>query len=217
MVHDGDAVGERHRLRLIVGDVDHRRARARMKARELIFHRRPQRHVEIGERFIEQHKRRLRHQAARKCNALALAPRECGGPAVGKAIKLDQRQGRRNAKSALGLVDSRHRQSIRDIFGHRHVRPQRVRLEHDADPASLGRDVTVQARYDSVADDDASGVELVEARNLPQERRLAAARRAEYRDEFAVLDFDGDVVERADRTKRFADVVDCQPRHGRTP
>ena len=56
----GDAVGQRHRLGLIVGDVDHRRAGAPVERGELLLHRGAQMHVEIGERLVEQHERRAR-------------------------------------------------------------------------------------------------------------------------------------------------------------
>ena len=55
-----------------------------------------------------------------------------------------------------------------------------------------------------LADQDPSRIRLVEARDLPQQRRLAAARRAEDRDELAVLDVERHVVERAERAERLA-------------
>ncbi len=53
-VEDDDAVGERHRLGLVVGDIDHRRSEARVQARDLQPHLHAQRRVEIGERLVQQ-------------------------------------------------------------------------------------------------------------------------------------------------------------------
>ena len=92
LVHHRDPVGERHRLRLVVRDVDHRRAGALVEARELALHRRAQMHVEIGERLVEQHERRLGHETAGERNALALAARKQRRPALGEAFELDQRE-----------------------------------------------------------------------------------------------------------------------------
>ena len=78
-VHHRDAVGQRHRLGLIVRDVDHRRPGARVEAGELVLHRRAQMHVEVGERLVEQHQRGLGDEAARERDALALAAREQRG------------------------------------------------------------------------------------------------------------------------------------------
>ncbi len=64
---------------------------------------------------------------------------------------------------------------------------------------------------------DAAGVELVEARDLAEQGRLAAARRAEYRHELAVIHVERDLVERAKRAEGLGDAVDDQPRHGSTP
>jgi hypothetical protein len=97
------------------------------------------------------------------------------------------------------------------------VRPQRVRLEDDADAAPLGRHVLPDRRDDRVADDDATAVELVETGNLPQQSRLAATRRAQDRHELAVADVERDFVERAERAERLGDAIDDQPRHGSTP
>ncbi len=75
----------------------------------------------------------------------------------------------------------------------------------------------VARRDDCFADDDAAAVELVETRDLPQQRRLAATRRPEDRHELAVADVERDFVERAERAERLGDAIDDQSRHGSTP
>src|SRR4029453_6410305 len=66
-------------------------------------------------------------------------------------------------------------------------------------------------------DQNAAGIELVEAGDLAQQRRLATAGSAEYRHELAVGDFERYIVQRAKRAERFRHVLDRQSRHGRTP
>ena len=58
-------------------------------------------HVEIGERLVEQHQRRLGDEAARERDALALAAREQRRAPLGEAVELDQRQRRVDAARAL--------------------------------------------------------------------------------------------------------------------
>jgi hypothetical protein len=46
-------IGERHRLHLIVGDVNHRRAQFGLQAGDFNAHIDTQGGIEVGERFIE--------------------------------------------------------------------------------------------------------------------------------------------------------------------
>jgi hypothetical protein len=71
-VHHRNPVGERHRFGLVVRDVHHRRTRACVEAREFVFHRGAQMHVEVRQRLIEQHQRGFGDEAACERHALAL-------------------------------------------------------------------------------------------------------------------------------------------------
>ena len=97
--------------RLIVRDVDHRRAGARVEAREFVFHRGAQVHVEIGERLVEQDQRRLGDEAARERDALPLAAGEQRRAAIAEAAELDQRQ--RVVDPARALGSCRRRATVR--------------------------------------------------------------------------------------------------------
>ena len=203
LVHHGDPIGERHRFGLVVRDVDHRRAGALVEARELLFHRCAQMHVEIGERLVEQHQRRLGDEAARECDALALAARQqCGAP-VAEAVELDQRERRVDATRALRILDAgdgrarTRRSARRSCAATAHTTGTRCRC----DAARAATDATASTRRVSpIRMRPASG--SVEAGDLPQQRRLAAARRAEDRDELAVVDVERHVVERAKLAER---------------
>ena len=72
--HDRDAVGHRHCLGLIVGDVDDGGAGLAVHVDELVLHRGPQMDVKICQGFVEQEDPRFHDQASGQRDALALAP-----------------------------------------------------------------------------------------------------------------------------------------------
>ena len=71
------------------------------------------------------------------------------------------------------------------------MRVERVALEHHGDVALLGP----QRVDDPAVDRDLAGGDLLEAGEHAQQRRLAAAGRADEDDELAVADLDGDAVQ----------------------
>ena len=73
VAHDDDAVGQRHRLDLVVGDVDHRRSHLGVQLLDLGAHLRAQLGVEVGERLVEQEHVGVAHDGAAHGDALALA------------------------------------------------------------------------------------------------------------------------------------------------
>ena len=74
--HDGDAVAERHRLGLVVGDVDRRRRRGALQPRDLRAHLHAQLRVEVRQRLVHQERLRVAHDRAAHRDALALAAGE---------------------------------------------------------------------------------------------------------------------------------------------
>ena len=86
----------------------------------------------------------------------------------------------------------RHLQRERHVVGDRHVRVERVVLEHHRDVAVLGRHVGDVA----VADEDLAVVDLLEPREHPQGRGLAAPGRADEDHELAVVDLEVDAGDR---------------------
>ncbi len=82
--HD-DAVGERHRLDLVVGHVDHGDvAHALVQLGDLDAHRDAQRGVEVGQRLVEQEDLGIAHDGAADGDALALA----AGKLLGQAVEI---------------------------------------------------------------------------------------------------------------------------------
>ena len=109
-------------------------------SRELDAHLLAQLGVEVGQRLVEQQHLRLAHQRARKRHALLLAAGELRRRAVLVARHAAP------VSSALQhlLASSRRAEYLRsratsqregDVLEHRHVRPDRIGLEHHADVA----------------------------------------------------------------------------------
>src|SRR4051812_12309377 len=116
-----------------------------------------------------------------------------------------------DASRALALVPAADLQPELDVLRGRHVREQRVRLEHHAHVALRRRDV----RDVLAVDDDPAAVGSIEAGDEPQRRRLAAARRAEQREELALAELHLDPVERLDGAEVAVQVPELEVGHQR--
>ena len=90
VVEDGDAVGHRQRLALVVGDEDEGDAERPLQALQFLLHLLAQLQVERAERFVEQQHLRLVDEGAGERHALALAAGELARPALAVARQLDQ-------------------------------------------------------------------------------------------------------------------------------
>ena len=90
VVHDGDAIGHRHRLFLVVGHVDERDPDLLLDALELDLHLLAQLEVERAERFVEEQDGRLVDQRAGEGDALRLAAGDLGRLAAFEARQLDE-------------------------------------------------------------------------------------------------------------------------------
>ena len=90
-------------------------------------------------------------------------------------------------------VGAAGRQAVGDVLGDRHVREQRVVLEHDADRRA-GSAADGRSRRPPI--DDRPWRLRDEAGDDPQQRGLAAAGRAEQGDQLAGLDVERDVLHR---------------------
>ena len=76
LAHDGDPVAHRHRLDLVVGDVDDRGLEALVEARDLGARLDAQLGVEVRERLVHEEHGRLAHDRPTERDALALAARQ---------------------------------------------------------------------------------------------------------------------------------------------
>jgi hypothetical protein len=173
-LHDRDAVGQRHRLDLVVRDVDHRVLELLVQPLDLDAQFGAQLGVEVGQRLVEQEHIDVAHQRPADRDALALAagqlPTACASAAARSAGS--RRRARCAARSrpsaGLGILQAEGQVSL-----HRHLRIERVGLEHHADAAILGLfpgDV-------AVLDEDLPVGDVEQAGDAVEQRRLAAAGR----------------------------------------
>ena len=96
----------------------------------------------------------------------------------------ERRAPRRRARPISALRHAAHLQAEADVAAHGHVREQRVVLEHHAEAALLGRSASMRL----LVEPDAAAGHRQQAGDAVERRRLAAARRAEQRDELAAPD-----------------------------
>ena len=101
---------------------------------------------------------------------------------------------------ALGLRHAAHLHAEGDVLADRHVRIERVGLEHHRDVA-LRR---VQIVDDLAADADLAGGDRFEPGDGVEQRRLAAAGRADEHEEAALLERDVDALEDLDGAEALA-------------
>ena len=198
--HD-DAVGQRHRLDLVVGDVDHRRAERLVQLRQLDAHLHAQHRIEVGQRLVEQEDLRLAHQRAADGDALALAAGQLRRLAVHQLVELQQRGdlvGAPGLHLARGAGD---RQREGDVLAHRQMRVERVGLEHHGD-AALGR---MHPGDVGAVDEDRPRRHHFQPGDHAQHRRLAAAGRPEQGAELALADRQVDIADRGEVAIALAD------------
>ena len=181
LVHHRDRVGHRHRLLLIVRDVDEREPEIVLDRLQLELHLLAQLQVECAERLVEQQHLRPVHERAGERDALLLAAGELARPAPAEAFEPDQPQHLVDPALHVRLVDALAPQPEGDVVEDREVREERVALEDGVDVAPVGR----QPDDVAVAEVDRALVRLLEAADHPQRRRLAAARGPEQREERA--------------------------------
>ena len=187
-IHDDDAIGHGHRFDLIVGHVHRRVLEFVVEAPDFETHFRAQVGIEVGERLVEQQDIGLGCERAGERDTLLLSARELRGVAFGLCGELGGHEQRLRATALLGLRQRLHLQSVRDVFAHRHVRPDRVALEDHAHVAPFGRNDCLGRRYDRAADANLAVIGLGQAGDHAQGRGLAATRRTEQADELAVGD-----------------------------
>ncbi len=126
--------------------------------------------------------RGLDGESAGQRHPLLLAAGELARIARLEADQVDLAQPFLQPRLHLGRGQLPQAEPVADIVGHRHVRPERVVLEHHADAALVGR----QPVDHPVAEADGPPIWLIEASQEAQQGGLAAARGAEQREELAV-------------------------------
>ena len=210
MVHHHHAVGQRHGLDLVVGDVDGGGAHLLVHLLDLGAHLHAQLGVEVRQRLVEQEHLGIAHDGAAHGDALALAAGELLGLAVEQLGDVEDAGRLVDALPDLGLGIALEPQAERHVLLHRHVRIERVVLEHHGDVAILRRHVV----DDVAADQDLAAGDVLEPGDHAQRRRLAAARRAHQHHELVVGDIEVDAAHGLDLVVLLDDLAQRDFRHG---
>ncbi len=212
LAHHGDAMRQRQRLDLRVGDEHERDADIALQVDQVDLHLLAQLGVERTERLVEQQQARTVGQPARQRNALLLPAGQLvriGCCLVGE-VHLFENLARHPVD--FGGRAARHLQRKSDVLSHRHMREQRVALEHGMHRAffsgSVGEVFAVEQNL--------PGIGQIEAGDHAQYRGFAAAGRAEQREEFARLDAEADVVHGDEIAEAARDIPDFELSHIRT-
>jgi type 1 glutamine amidotransferase len=232
--HHHDAVAQRHGLFLVMRDVDRRRLHLPMQALQFGAHSDAQLRVQVRERLVEQKGLRLPDDRAPDRDALPLPARQGPRPAVEQLLDAEDAGGLLHPavdllaflaglfpvgvrdEKAEGVVErgvlAAQQQAERHVLIHRHVWVQGVVLEDHGDVAVFRGD----AVDDAVADADGAGGDVLEAGDHAQGGALAAAGGADEDDELAIVDLQGDVVDRPHVTGiDLGDAFEMHLGHGR--
>ena len=203
--HDGDLVRHRHRLELVVGDVDRGRADAIVQLTELAHHEVAELRVERAERLVHEEGHRPADDGAAERDALAVAAGEAGDGLVEQIV--DPKEARRllDALANLGLAHALALEREADVLAHVHVRVEGEELEDEGDVAGGG---AVEGDVLAAEQDAARGRQL-EPGDHAERRRLAAAGRTEQHQELAVGD--GEIRIRARQRIRRRPCADSRP------
>ncbi len=221
VLEHGDPVGHGHRLDLVVGDVDDGGGQLPVELDQLHPGLGPQLGVEVRQRLVHEEDLGPPDDGAGERHPLALAAREGAGLAVEQLAEPEDASGLGDPLGPLGLAQLARLAAVDgvgpglerhlDVLPHRHVRVERVALEHHGDVALLGLHVV----DDGVADAQVALGDRLQSGDHPQRGGLAAAGGAEEDHELAVADLEGHRVHRGDVAEALRHLVERDPAHGR--
>jgi hypothetical protein len=209
LAHDCDAVAHRHRLDLVVCDINRRHAEVVLDARDLGAHVDSELRVQVRERLVHEIRLWLADDRSAHRHALALPTRERTRLSVEELLEAEDARSFADALFDFVLGHLSQPEPERDVLVHREVGVERVALEDHGDVAiSCGHVVD-----DAVADLDDAFADLLEACDHAQRRCLAAAGGADEDHELAVGDLEVHVAH-GTRAARI-DLADVTERHAR--
>ena len=168
-------VAHRHRLGLVVGDIQGRDAHPALDAGDLRAHLDAQLGIEVGERLVHQKHRRLADDGASHGDALALAAGELARLGVEVVAQAQQLGGLADLRVDLLFGELAQLEGKADVLGHGHVRVQGVVLEDHGHVAVLRGQVVDGL----AAHPQCPGGDVLQACHHPESRRLARAGRSD--------------------------------------
>ena len=161
--------------------------------------------IELGGRLVEQEQSRLQRERRRKADALELAARELGGLSLPQVEGVHGGERRLDARPDLGGRRAEVLEPESDLVRDDREDDLILRILEDRGDRSRqiggSRGPRIQSRDDSSTREAAAVKMRDEARERPQQRRLAGSRRAEQRHDLARLELQRERPERVRRSR----------------
>ncbi|MPM41469.1 hypothetical protein SDC9_88124 [bioreactor metagenome] len=179
-----DPVTERHRLDLVVGDVDGRHPQAGLQRGDLRTGRHPQLGVQVRQRLVHQEHLGLADDRPAHRDPLPLTTGQGLGLALQVLLQTELLGRGQHPGLALLVGDVLHLEREAHVVRDGHVRVERIVLEDHRDVAILGGQIGDLA----VPDPDGPPGHLLQTRQHAQGGRLAGPRRAHQYHELPVAD-----------------------------
>ena len=186
-----DPVAQRHRLGLVVGDVDRGDAQPLLQPRDLRAHLPAELGVEVRQRLVEEERLRLTDDRAAHRHALALTAGQVARLALEVLVELEGLRRLAHLLVDLGVRGVGEPQRERDVLVDGQVGVEGVVLEDHRQVAVAGRQVVDPV----AADDHVPAGDVLEPHDHPQQGGLPAPRRTDEDQELSVLDVDAHVVD----------------------
>ena len=195
-IHHADLIAHRQRLFLVMRDQQEGYAKVAVQVLQLQLHGRAQLLVERRQRLVEQQHARLVDQCPRQRDALLLPAGKLVDLSLAIGAQMHHLQRLADAPADLAAVDARPRllQSVGDVALHVEMGKQRVALEDHVYRPPVGR----HARHGHAVHQHLAAGRLLETADHAKARSLAAARRAQQRDERALWNLQAHIVDRHD-------------------
>ena len=212
LVHHHDAICQRHRLDLVVGDVDRGDFQLVAEVFDLGAGGDAELGVEVGERLVHQEHVRFAHDGAGEGDALALAAGKLGRAAVQEVVKLHHRGGAADFRIMRFGVDAADLEGKADVFVDVHIGVERIALEHHGDIAVFRIEV-----IDPLAiDENIAFCGLLETGDHAHGRRLATAGGAEQNEELFIGNREVEIIDANERPPALGDIAELNFGHSTT-
>ena len=202
LAHHRHAVAHRHRLDLVVGDVDRGDAEVLLERLDVGSHLHAELRVEVRQRLVHQEHLGIADDRTPHRHPLALAAGEHPRLAVEQLGEAERGRRLVDPLGDLLLDHAAQPQAERDVVLHGHVRVQGVALEDHGDVAVAARGLV----HAGSADPQLALGDVLEPGDHPEGSRLAAPRRADEHQELTVRDVEAEAADRLESV--LVDLVD---------